>query len=73
MPPFGPVSRRDLIRCLRVLGFDGPYKGGKHHFMIRDHITLTIPNPHRGGTGRELLARILRQAGIPREEWEQIP
>jgi hypothetical protein len=35
MPPFGPVSRRDLIRCLRALGFDGPYKGGRHHFMVR--------------------------------------
>jgi predicted RNA binding protein YcfA (HicA-like mRNA interferase family) len=73
MPPFGPISRRDLIRLLRVFGFDGPYKGGKHHFMIRVQTTLTLPNPHQGDIGRELLARILRQAGITREEWEQVP
>jgi predicted RNA binding protein YcfA (HicA-like mRNA interferase family) len=72
MPPFGPISRKDLIRYLRAAGFDGPYKGGKHSFMIKGAITLTIPNPHKGDIGRELLARILRQAGIPRTQWEQL-
>jgi len=72
MPPFGPISRRELIRCLGALGYDGPYAGAKHAFMIKDDITLRMPNPHRGDIGRELLARILRQAGISREQWEQI-
>ncbi len=44
MPPFGPISRKDLIRGLRTAGFDGPYKGGKHSFMIRGNLTLTLPN-----------------------------
>ena len=70
MPPFGPISRRRLIRCLRELGFDGPYSGGNHAFMLKGDITLTLPNPHRGDIGRELLTRILRQAGISRAEWE---
>ena len=72
MPPFGPISRRDLIRCLRVAGFDGPYSGGKHPFMIKGTLTLTLPNPHKSQIGRELLARILRQAGISRKQWEHI-
>lgn len=72
MPPFGPISRKDLIRALRRAGFDGPYSGGKHPFMIKDSLTLTLPNPHQGDIGRELLARILRQAGISREEWETL-
>jgi predicted RNA binding protein YcfA (HicA-like mRNA interferase family) len=72
MPAFGPISRRDLIRHLRQLGFDGPYSGGKHEFVIRDNVTLRIPNPHRGDIGRELLSRILRQAGIARDEWERL-
>jgi predicted RNA binding protein YcfA (HicA-like mRNA interferase family) len=72
MPPFGPIPRKDLIRCLRAVGFDGPYKGGKHSFMIRGNLTLTLPNPHGRDIGRELLARILRQAQITREEWERI-
>ncbi len=40
MPRFGPIKRRDLIRYLRVLGFEGPYSGRKHQFMIRGEITL---------------------------------
>lgn len=72
MPPFGPISRRELIRCLHALGFDGPYAGGKHAFMVKGDFTLRVPNPHHGDIGRELLARILRQADITREQWERI-
>jgi predicted RNA binding protein YcfA (HicA-like mRNA interferase family) len=72
MPKFGPVSRKDLISRLRTMGFDGPYSGGKHSFMVKGQLTLTVPNPHRGDIGRELLARILRQAGITRQEWEKL-
>jgi predicted RNA binding protein YcfA (HicA-like mRNA interferase family) len=72
MPSFGPISRKDLIRALRRAGFDGPYSGGRHPFMIKDSLTLTVPNPHQGDIGRELLTRILRQAGISREEWETL-
>lgn len=25
MPPFGPVRRAELVRTLRVLGFEGPF------------------------------------------------
>ena len=45
MPSFGPVKRRDLIRHLKQLGFEGPYSGGKHQFVVRDDITLRLPNP----------------------------
>lgn len=71
MPPFGPISRRALVAALREFGFEGPFSGGKHQFMVRGELVLTIPNPHGGDIGAPLLARILRQAGIPRREWEQ--
>jgi len=29
-----------------------------------------VPNPHKGDIGRDLLTRILKQAGISREEFE---
>jgi len=38
--------------------------------MQKDKTKLPIPNPHKGDITMELLARILRQAGISREEWE---
>jgi predicted RNA binding protein YcfA (HicA-like mRNA interferase family) len=72
MPPFGPIARKDFLRYRHAAGFDGPYKGGKHFFMIEGNLTLTLPNPHGRDISRELLARILRQAGITREQWEQI-
>lgn len=72
MPPFGPVKRVDLIYYLRVAGFVGPYSGKRHQFMIREQTRVVIPNPHRGDIERGLLNRILRQAGISREEWEQL-
>jgi predicted RNA binding protein YcfA (HicA-like mRNA interferase family) len=71
MPAWGPVSRRQLIAVLRRLGFAGPYSGAKHQFMVRGDRVLTVPNPHRGDIGVELLALMLRQAGISRRDWER--
>ncbi len=72
MPPFGPISRRHLIRFLKELDFTGPYAGGDHEYMERGTKKLPIPNPHSGDISRGLLARILREAGIPREQWERL-
>jgi len=41
-----PTSRRELIRKFRSLGFDGPYAGSRHQFMIKDQLKVRIPNPH---------------------------
>ena len=72
MPSLRPISWKNLVKTLRHLGFDGPYSGGKHPFMIKGDLTLTIPNKHHGDIGRELLVRILKQADISREDWETI-
>ncbi len=64
-----PVSWTELVKRLRQLGFDGPYQGGKHPYMINDNLVLTIPNPHRKEISVDLLSRILKQAGITRVEW----
>ncbi len=72
MPKLGPVSHNELIRRLKILGFEGPYSGGKHLYMLKGNLRLTIPNPHKQKVGVDLLTRILRQAGIKREEWIEI-
>jgi predicted RNA binding protein YcfA (HicA-like mRNA interferase family) len=72
MPPFRPLKRKKLIRYLKQLGFDGPYSGKRHQFMVRGDTKLIIPNPHQGDIGKNLLAEILRQAGISKEEWEKL-
>ncbi len=70
MPALGPVKRKDFIRYLKRLGFDGPFSGGKHQFMVKDKLRLTLPNPHQQEISQSLLIRILKQAGISREAWE---
>ena len=72
MSVFGPIKRSELIQGLRQLGFDGPYAGGKHEYMVQGTLKIRIPNPHRGDIGKGLLAEILRQANISRDEWESL-
>ncbi len=72
MPPLAPIKRKDLIYYFRRIGFDGPYSCGNHQFMAKNDLSVRIPNPHQGDIGRELLIRILRQAGIARKDWEKL-
>ena len=69
MPKLGPISLRLFIVRLRKFGFVGPYQEGKHPYMIKGSVTLTIPNPHETEISQDLLPRLLRQAGITRTEW----
>lgn len=72
MPTFGSIKRKDFIRALKEADFEGPYSGGKHEFMVKGNLRLTLPNPHQAEIGKDLLSRILKQAGISREEWEKL-
>ena len=72
MPRLAPIKREELIKYLRVLGFEGPYSGKKHQFMVKGLVRLRVPNPHHQDIGKELLSRILRQAKISRDTWEKL-
>ena len=39
-----PCKRGVFVRRLRRLGFEGPYSGAKHQFMVRGAQRLTIPS-----------------------------
>lgn len=69
MPRLLPISHAQLVAGLKRHGFDGPYAGGKHLFMLKAELRLTIPNPHTQDIAPALLTRILRQAGISRQQW----
>jgi predicted RNA binding protein YcfA (HicA-like mRNA interferase family) len=72
MPPFRPVSQKELICYLHKAGFKGPFAGGKHLIMLRGTIRLTIPNPHQGDISKGLLAQILKRAEMTKDEWESL-
>jgi hypothetical protein len=40
--------------------------------MEKDGSRLRIPNPRQSDIGVNLLTRILKQAGISKEEWEKL-
>ncbi|HHH39128.1 MAG TPA: type II toxin-antitoxin system HicA family toxin [Sedimenticola sp.] len=72
MGKLAPVTHKELVQRLRKFGFQGPYSGGKHLFMIRGDCRLTIPNLHRSQIGVAFLVRLLRQAGITKDQWLKI-
>ena len=72
MPSFGPTKRKDLIKALKKAGFEGPFAGGKHEFLVKEELRLVLPNPHQSEISKDLLARILKQANISRKDWEKI-
>jgi predicted RNA binding protein YcfA (HicA-like mRNA interferase family) len=66
------ISRKELLRKFKALGYSGPFSGGRHQFTIKGKKKIRIPNPHGSGDiDISLVKEILRQAGISSEEWDK--
>jgi hypothetical protein len=76
MPRWTPCKRRDFIRKLRQLDFDGPYAGTRHQFMIYQQHRLAIPSnteysvPQLRMLISEIELIIKRELSV--EEWNQL-
>lgn len=44
MSQWAPCRRRDFIRRLRQIGFEGPFSGTRHQFMVFQRCRLAIPS-----------------------------
>ena len=44
MNQWAPCKRREFVRRLRALGFDGPFSGTRHQFMVYATHRLAIPS-----------------------------
>ena len=44
MSQWVPCKRRLFIRRLRKLGFDGPYSGTRHQFMVYEGHRMSVPS-----------------------------
>ncbi|MBL6992210.1 MAG: type II toxin-antitoxin system HicA family toxin [Bacteriovoracaceae bacterium] len=67
------ISRKELIRKFKTLGYSGPFSGSKHQFMIKGRKKIRIPNPHGSGDIHiSLVKEILRQASISNNEWNKV-
>lgn len=71
-----PVERSEFVRRVRKLGFEGPYSGTRHQFLVKDKHRLTVlSNPEFSVPQLRLL---LREVGamigrnVNQEEWEAL-
>jgi len=70
-----PCKRREFIRRLRALGFQGPFSGTRHQFLVYKEHCLAVPSndeysiPQLRVMLREAAEILGRQINI--EEWEQ--
>ncbi len=44
MSPWQPCKRRVFIKRLRKLGFEGPFSGTRHQFMVFGNYRLSTPS-----------------------------
>ncbi len=76
MSRWTPCKRRGFIRRLRVLGFDGPFSGTRHQFLVHGEKRLTVPSNEEYPIPQ--LKMMLREAGailgreIALEEWGRL-
>ena len=71
-----PCKRREFIKRLRAIGFDGPFSGTRHQFMIYGQHRLAIPSndeysvPQLRMMLQEVAAILGRE--IKAEEWNEL-
>lgn len=72
MSRFPAITGTHVTKALRRLGFDLIRVKGSHHFLRHPDGRCTVVPVHRGETiGRGLLAQILRDCEITREELQE--
>ena len=67
-----PISRRELIRRMRLFGYAGPFPGKRHEIMRNVEHSVPIPNPHGKDIDWTLTKRILKQAEIDPKAWDDL-
>jgi hypothetical protein len=71
-----PCKRREFIRRLRSLGFDGPFSGDRHQFLLYGENRLTIPSNEEYSVPQ--LKMMLHEAAqilgreISLQEWDRL-
>ncbi len=73
MSTFPSLTATKLIKALRKLGFEVVRIKGSHHFLQHPDGRCTVVPVHRRETvGRGLLAQILRDCELSREELQEL-
>jgi predicted RNA binding protein YcfA (HicA-like mRNA interferase family) len=67
------LTGREVIAALSKIGFEVARVRGSHHILIHDDGRRTVVPVHSGETiGRGLIAQILRDCQISRDEFKSL-
>jgi predicted RNA binding protein YcfA (HicA-like mRNA interferase family) len=74
MPKLTPLKANEVMRKLRALGYDGPIYGGRHAHRVHHVRKKIIPIPTHGNKdiGVGLLRKIIREANVSVEKWQNL-
>ena len=76
MSQWRPCKRRFFIKRLRKLGFDGPYSGTRHQFLVYENHRLSVPsNPEYSVPQLKMMIReveIVMDRRFSIEEWHDL-
>lgn len=76
MSRWTPCKRREFIVRLRKLGFEGPFSGTRHQFMVIQQHRLTIPsNPEYSVPQLRMMIREVEDIlgrSMTVEEWNSL-
>jgi predicted RNA binding protein YcfA (HicA-like mRNA interferase family) len=71
-----PCKRREFIKRIRKLGFEGPYSGTRHQFMVYKNHRLAIPsNPEYSVPQLRMMlneAGIILDRSVTSDEWNSL-
>lgn len=73
MPRFPTVRSRQVIRALQRAGFEIDHQTGSHVVLVRasDDSRVVVPQ-HNRDLGRGLTLRIIKSAGLTRQEFVEL-
>lgn len=67
-----PISRKELVRKLKRVGFSGPFSGAKHQYMLKNKLKIFIPNPHGKDIGLKIIKRVIVDISISDKDFYEL-
>jgi predicted RNA binding protein YcfA (HicA-like mRNA interferase family) len=71
-----PCKRREFVKKLRQLGFEGAFSGARHQFMVYGQHRLTIPSNDEYSVPQLRMmiqeVEVIVQREITLEEWNSL-
>lgn len=76
MSRWTPCKRRELIRRLGALGFEGPFSGTRHQFLVYQQHRLALPsNPEYSVPQLRMMLReveVILGRQVSLSEWDRL-